>query len=220
MTAGVTSAATHDSLATLREYAELAPWNLRDLAALAGAILDASGVYPVNAAARTLPAERTIRFYVGRGLVTPPEGRGTAAIYSYRHLLEILAIKLRQMEGSTLDAIVKEFAGLAGDGIERRVAAALGSGLPAPARLQMPPASGEPRGKVGQARQVWLGGGQDSSTGPAHGRMCRRLPLAPGVELLVDDRHPLFRFRGEEGAVLGPLRQVLANLAAEAGPDR
>ena len=62
------------------------------------------------AAARALPGERTIRFYVARGLVSPPEGRGTAATYGYRHLLQVLAIKLRQMEGATLDSLGKELA--------------------------------------------------------------------------------------------------------------
>ena len=92
-------------LATLREYRALAPWGLRDLAGLAAGLLDASGVVPVNAAARARPSERTIRFYVTRGLVSPPDGRGTAAVYSYRHLLQVLAIKLRQMEGATLEAL-------------------------------------------------------------------------------------------------------------------
>ena len=49
--------ATHappDPLTTLREYRALAPWGLRDLAALAGGILAASGVVPVNAAARAI----------------------------------------------------------------------------------------------------------------------------------------------------------------------
>src|SRR3954465_9904267 len=119
-----------DPLTTLREYRALAPWGLRDLAALAGGILDASGVVPVNAAARARPTERTIRYYVTRGLVSPPEGRGTAAVYSYRHLLQVLAIKLRQMEGATLEALVAEFAGLTGDIIERRVATVLGASLP------------------------------------------------------------------------------------------
>src|SRR5437764_15465638 len=82
----------------------LAPWNLRDLAALVGAILDASAITPINAAARAQPSERTIRFYVTKGLVSPPEGRGTAATYSYRHFLQLLWIKLRQMEGATLAA--------------------------------------------------------------------------------------------------------------------
>ena len=48
MTAGLTVTAPSDPLATLREYHALAPWGLRDLAALAAGILDASGVVPVN----------------------------------------------------------------------------------------------------------------------------------------------------------------------------
>ena len=67
-----------DPLHVLREYRSLAPWNLRDLAVLVGAVLDASSVTPINAAARAAPSERTVRFYVTRGLVSPPEGRGTA----------------------------------------------------------------------------------------------------------------------------------------------
>ena len=50
---------------TLREYRALAPWGLRDLAALAGGILDVSGVAPVNAAARARPSERTIQIQCG-----------------------------------------------------------------------------------------------------------------------------------------------------------
>src|ERR1043165_10232922 len=115
-----TTGSSPDPLATLREYSALAPWGLRDLTALAAGILDASGVVPVNAAARARPSERTIRFYVSRGLVSPPEGRGTAAVYSYRHSLQLLAIKLRQMEGATLAAITKDMQDQTGDVLERR----------------------------------------------------------------------------------------------------
>src|SRR5512138_1103819 len=87
----------NDPLLTLREYAKLAPWNIRDLAALSAGILDASGVTPINAAAQSRPSDRTIRFYVTRHLMSAPDGRGTAATYGYRHLLQLLAIKLRQM---------------------------------------------------------------------------------------------------------------------------
>ena len=104
-----------EPIAVLREYRTLAPWSLRDLAAVAAAVLEASDVVPLNAAARARPTERTIRFYVTRGLVSPPEGRGTAAVYGYRHLLQVLAIKLRQMEGATLDTLSAEFAGMTGD---------------------------------------------------------------------------------------------------------
>ena len=73
--------ASRDALLTLRAYHALAPWSLRDLATLSGTVLEASGIVPVNVAARARPSERTIRFYVMKGLVDPPEGRGTAAVY-------------------------------------------------------------------------------------------------------------------------------------------
>ena len=156
LTAGFPISAPADPLATLREYSALAPWGLRDLTALAAGILDASGVVPVNAAARARPSERTIRFYVARGLVSAPDGRGTAAVYSYRHLLQVLAIKLRQMEGATLESMAREFAGLTGDVIERRVSSALGSTLPRPERLALLQAPGTGRGRVGRAVLGWL----------------------------------------------------------------
>ena len=130
----MTTVAHADPLHVLREYRNLAPWNLRDLSVVVGAVLDASAVTPINAAARAAPSERTIRFYVTRGLVSPPEGRGTAATYSYRHFLQLLAIKLRQMEGATLAAITKDMHDQTGDVLERRCAQVLGTSLPTPDR--------------------------------------------------------------------------------------
>src|SRR5947208_6779339 len=94
-----------DPLHVLREYRNLAPWNLRDLAGLVGAVLDASAITPINAAARAQPSERTIRFYVTKGLVSPPEGRGTAATYSYRHFLQLLWRSEEHEEGGALGAL-------------------------------------------------------------------------------------------------------------------
>src|SRR5215212_9357136 len=156
MSAGLSVSPTADPLVTLREYRALAPWGLRDLAALAGGILDASGIVPLNAAARTRPSERGIRFYVARRLVNPPDGRGTAAVYSYRHLLQVLAIKLRQMEGATLESMQKELSGLTGDLIERRAASALGPRLPPPEHLPLLRTPGTGRGRVGRAVMAWL----------------------------------------------------------------
>jgi hypothetical protein len=153
MTAAVSAPA--DPLVILREYRALAPWGLRDLTALAGGILDASGVVPVSAVARSRPTERTIRFYVARHLVNAPDGRGTAATYGYRHLLQVLAVKLRQMEGATLDTIERDLAGVTGDAVERRVAAALGPQLPRPADLQLLRGPGVARGRVARASNCW-----------------------------------------------------------------
>jgi len=45
----------------------------------------------------TLPTERTIRFYTARGLVDKPIARdGQLALYGYRHLLQVLAVKYLQ----------------------------------------------------------------------------------------------------------------------------
>jgi hypothetical protein len=211
MTAGLTLAAPPDPLATLREYRGLAPWGLRDLAALAAGILDASGVVPLNAAARARPSERTIRFYVARALVSPPDGRGTAAVYSYRHLLQVLAIKLRQMEGATLDTMTREFAGLTGDLIERRVAGALGPALPRPDRLPLLRGPGTGRGRVGRAVLGWLAPVEGAA---AMGSVCRRIPVAPGVEVLIDEEHPAIRLNGDPVAIAEAIRQALAGLVA------
>ena len=58
-----------------------------------------------------------------------PDGSGTAATYSYRHLLQLLAIKIRQREGQSLEAIKQEFAGVTGDALERRIATSLAPAL-------------------------------------------------------------------------------------------
>lgn len=209
MTAGLTTAAPVDPLATLREYRALAPWGLRDLAALTAGLLDASGVVPVNAAARARPSERTIRFYVTRGLVSPPDGRGTAAVYSYRHLLQVLAIKLRQMEGATLEALGRELAGMTGDLIERRVAGALGSAVPRPERLALLQAPGTGRGRVGRAVLGWLTPVEGAASA---GSLCRRIAVVPGIELLVDEQHPVLRLNGDVEAITAAIRQALAGL--------
>lgn len=180
---------TRDPLLTLREYRALAPWNLRDLAAVAAAILDLSGVRPVNAAASAHPNERTIRFYVTRGLVAPPDGRGTAATYGYRHLLQVLGIKLRQMEGATLGAITREAAEMTGDVLERRVAAALGPALPGPDEL--PLAGGAAAPSAGRTFQAMLARVPEPEVSTESAGPWFRVPVAPGVELLLSTSHPL-----------------------------
>jgi DNA-binding transcriptional MerR regulator len=197
-----------DPLRVLREYRALAPWSLRDLSALAGAILEASGVFPLNVSARARPSERTIRFYVAQGLVSPPEGRGTAAIYTYRHLLQVLAIKQRQMEGATLGAITRDLGDQAGDVLERRVASALGPNLPGPSRITLAQ-SGAPRGKVGRVIQDWANA---EDAGEARVTACRRVTLGPGIEVLIDDRHPLFRHPPDEATLLAAFRGALHSL--------
>ena len=152
----------------LRVHASYAPWNARGLAAHATALVDAAGLRPTNASARAAPSARAIRFYVANGLLDRPEGTGTAATYVYRHLLQLLGIKIRQREGHTLDAIKQEFLGVTGDALERRVAQALAPALGAGAAAAV--------AHDDDAPVRW-----------------RRLPVADGIELHVRDDSPLAR---------------------------
>jgi DNA-binding transcriptional MerR regulator len=121
--------APESNVALLRAHARHAPWNARGLAAHVTALVDAAGIRPTNASARAIPSARAVRFYVASGLVDHPEGRGTAATYHYRHLLQLLAIKIRQREGQTLDGIRGEMRDLTGDLLEKRVAQSLAPAL-------------------------------------------------------------------------------------------
>jgi DNA-binding transcriptional MerR regulator len=164
----------------LRAHARHAPWNARGLAAHASALVDAAGMRPTNASARAMPSARAVRFYVANGLLDRPEGAGTAATYGYRHLLQLLAIKIRQREGQTLDAIKAEMRDVTGDALERRVAQSL---LPA---LTLD-GSGSNSAPANDAPATW-----------------RRVPVADGVEVHVRDDSPAAR-----DAVLVAIREAV-----------
>lgn len=206
----MTDVVRRDPLLVLRAYRELAPWNLRDLAAVVGAVLDASAVTPINAAARATPSERTIRFYVTKGLVSPPDGRGTAAAYTYRHFLQVLHIKLRQMEGATLTGLVKEMDELTGDILERRAASTLGTSLPPPDQLALRGVEDMPRGRSGRALSAWLA--RQGGPTPDHASSWRRIPVTRGVELHIDVEHPLVRLGPDDQSVAGAVRQAIVKL--------
>src|SRR5256885_17137475 len=108
-------------VALLRTHAKHAPWNARGLAAHATSLVDAAGLRPTNASARAAPTARAVRFYVASGLLDHPEGTGTGATYGYRHLLQLLSIKIRQREGQSLEAIKGEMKDLTGDALGKRI---------------------------------------------------------------------------------------------------
>jgi hypothetical protein len=155
-------------VALLRAHARYAPWNARGLAAHATALVDAAGLRPTNASARSAPSARAVRFYVANGLLDRPEGTGTSATYGYRHLLQLLAIKIRQREGATLETIRGETGELTGDALERRVATALAPALGQGVELVPDDENAEPRS--------W-----------------RRIPVVDGVEVHVRDDSPMSR---------------------------
>lgn len=155
-------------LALLRAHARHAPWNARGLAAHVSALVDSAGVRPTNASARAAPSARAVRFYVANQLMDRPDGVGTSATYNYRHFLQLLAIKLRQREGTTLEGIRQEMRDTTGDALERRVAQSL-----APVLLTGRPGTAE---LDDESPVSW-----------------RRVPVAEGVELHLRTDSPAAR---------------------------
>lgn len=150
------------------------------------ALVDAAGMRPTNASARAAPSARAVRFYVAGGLLDHPEGLGTAATYNYRHFLQLLAIKIRQREGATLETIKGEMKEFAGDALERRVATSL-----APA--------------LGSGADVAVRHDDDEAVA------WRRIQVADGIELHVREDSPAAR----ESAVVAMREAVRAALGRE-----
>ncbi|MEO7367867.1 MAG: MerR family transcriptional regulator [Gemmatimonadaceae bacterium] len=152
----------------LRAHSRHAPWNARGLAAHVTALVDAAGLRPTNASARAAPTARSVRFYVANGLLDRPEGTGTAATYNYRHLLQLLAIKIRQREGQSLEKIKVEMKDVTGDALERRIATSLAPALTA-------------------------GADSTAEREDNHNHSWRRAPVADGIELHIREDSPAAR---------------------------
>jgi DNA-binding transcriptional MerR regulator len=53
-----------------------------------------------------LPDERTVRYYLAEGLIPPAEEKqGTASVFEFRHLLQLLVVKKLQADGLPIRAI-------------------------------------------------------------------------------------------------------------------
>jgi hypothetical protein len=170
-------------VAILRAHSRHSPWNARGLAAHVNSLVDAAGIKPTNTSARAVLTARGVRFYVASTLVDRPDGTGTAATYNYRHLLQLLWIKIRQREGLTLDLIRNEMRDVTGDAMERRVAASLAPALGSGAHAAVENDNDKPA--------IW-----------------RRVAVADGIELHIRDGAPAAR----EEAVIAMRESVRAAL--------
>lgn len=126
---------------------------------------------------------RTVRYYVQRGLLPPPFFRGKDSTYGQAHLTRLRAIRRLQDAFFPLEAIAGE---LARHTEEEITLFAEGKDLPAPpslteigvapsqADLDVPPSEPPPA----------------YFTVPGPARTLRRIEIAPGLELNVDDDAP------------------------------
>ena len=166
-------------------------------------------------------APRTIRGYIRRGLVPPPDGVGLAAEYGDEHVLRITAVAGLRAQGESLEAIAEQLPGWspaklrsfvarwrATQSKAREAAAAEASSAVAPApqpATQGPPAealgAGEPVPRAALPREASPGprpgAVEPEAAGGASlpdGPRWVLVSLLPGLALMVrDDAAPLVR---------------------------
>ncbi|MFT4624416.1 MAG: DNA-binding transcriptional MerR regulator [Myxococcota bacterium] len=123
------------------------------------AMLDATGVEPVDARVARVPDRRTLRWYQSIGVMDKPlRYDGRKAIYGRRHALQAAAAKLLQATGYTLTQVQAALRGATDAQLEAALADA--GGAAAPPSPAPPPAAAR-----------W-----------------RTIELAPGVLLTLDTR--------------------------------
>ena len=180
MTTTTTTTTRTDAVSALRRYQGAAPWRLAELLALVDELLAAT-----IATAGKPTTERTLRYWVSRGVIHPPYGKGAGSSWGYRHLVELLAARLAQQGGETLDAIAATRARLGERALEREVADRLG---PTFFRPRLVRDSSPPSVATAPPGSEWY-----------------RLPVGEGVELHLAAGHPLLADRARLGTVVSQL---------------
>jgi DNA-binding transcriptional MerR regulator len=93
-----------------------------ELAEHVGRILAESGPTQERGTVSEVPDERTIRYYLSEGLLSPAEEKqGTASVFGYLHLLQLLAVKKLQAEHLPIRKIREVVGGRSERELERLV---------------------------------------------------------------------------------------------------
>jgi DNA-binding transcriptional MerR regulator len=107
-------------------------WTLEELRVLAEEILAMEGIASESGRIRSIPDERTLRYYTTIGLLSRPAAfRGRTALYHRHHLAQIVTIKRLQASGLSLSDVQIKLTGLTPTEMERL--AKLPKQLPNPA---------------------------------------------------------------------------------------
>jgi DNA-binding transcriptional MerR regulator len=189
-----------------------AAWTLTELVDEAAAAL-AKLPAPDNGQIRAVPDERSLRYYTTLGLLDRPAAmRGRTALYSRRHLAQVVAIKRMQQTGKSLAEIQSILATIDDATLARVSGVALPKpARPAPARAafwKTPAAAAVVDRALAPAPAV----AQTPQT-PAHPQL--RLRIAPGVDLLVAHAMlpPLAAL--DHAALVAAAQPLLAELARQ-----
>lgn len=172
-------------------------YTLAELADVSAAALDALGIEARNGQVRDRPDTRTIRYYSALGLVDrPAEMSGRTALYSGRHLLQVLAVKALQARGASLADVQRSLVGASEAELRSAVGPELSAALNAAAEFS-PTRSGTASASAAGPAVAGPSAGRafwrnlpPAPAGPvpalAQPRRMIVIPLAPGATLLID----------------------------------
>ena len=135
---------------------------------------------------------RTVRYYVQRGLIPEPLGRGRGEHYGSEHLAALLRVKSLQEQGATLEEIRRHLAG--------EPAPVVDAGMP-------PEAADEATGRQGR-------GPGPTRLGSRPGQVWMRQGVMPGIEL-----HVLGADNALNERQLAALARFINELGGEGGDD-
>lgn len=168
-----------------------------ELAQEAARILSESGPVQERGTVRDVPDERTIRYYLSEGLLALAEDKqGTASVFGYLHLLQLLVVKRLQAEHLPIRKIRELVEGRTERELERLLGSDekqkneainyLESLLTSRAAAPAPKAAAPPQALYSQASPT-----QPSPHGITGGSSWARVEVEPGLELHVrDDYEP------------------------------
>lgn len=179
-----------------------------ELATQAAKILAESGPAQARGTVTELPDERTVRYYQTEGLLSPAEDKqGTASVFSYRHLLELLVVKKLQSEHLPIRKIRSLVDGRTERELERLLgsegsAAVKNEALsylekllmqppPSPPSNQPPPPQPMRQASPTQAQAGYAQAAPQSpqaGSSGGHGTWAR-IEIEPGLELHVSDQY-------------------------------
>jgi DNA-binding transcriptional MerR regulator len=175
-----------------------------ELAGEAARILTESGLAQERGTVSEVPDERTIRYYLTEGLVPPAEDKqGTASVFGYRHLLQLLVVKKLQSQHLPIRQIRNLVDGRTERELERLLGTDGGAAVKNEAmsyleKLLIKPPTAPPGPPPPQAvRQSLAMDAPSTSPHPASptpqtsvgGGTWARIELEPGLELHVHDKY-------------------------------
>jgi DNA-binding transcriptional MerR regulator len=136
---------------------------------------------PTAAPGERPTTERTLRYYVSQGIVRPPSGRGGSTMWGVAQLVDVLAARLAQREGMTLEAIAARHAAESTGVRERRVRAALGHAATTAPEVAGPEGSSWSRWVVREGVELHL-----AASDPLHGDPARAAALVAQLRRWLD----------------------------------